>query len=68
LTIEWGAFLAVLVVSIVAACGVVLLFSVGLRLVSATGAWRRAVGVTSFVACGALVLYGVYLVVPALHR
>ncbi|HAM25393.1 MAG TPA: peptidase, partial [Microbacteriaceae bacterium] len=41
MTIEWGAFLAVLVVSIVAACGVVLLFSVGLRLVSATGAWRR---------------------------
>ncbi|TXN31647.1 hypothetical protein FVP33_07940 [Lacisediminihabitans profunda] len=65
---EWGNFLIVLVASVVAACGVVALFSVGIRLVSASGPWLRATGIASFVACGALVLYGVYLIVPTLHR
>ncbi|HEY8913080.1 hypothetical protein [Lacisediminihabitans sp.] len=68
MTIEWGNFLIVLVVSVVAACGVVALFSLGIRLVSASGLWLRATGVAAFVACRALVLYGVYLIVPALDR
>lgn len=62
--IEWGNFLIVLVVSIVGACGVVLLFSLGLRLVAADGGWRRPIGVASFVACGLLILYGIYLIIP----
>ncbi|WP_394770936.1 hypothetical protein [Lacisediminihabitans sp.] len=68
MTIEWGNFLIVLVVSVVAACGVVALFSVGIRFVSAPALWLRATGIGAFVACGALVLYGVYLIIPALHR
>lgn len=65
--IDWIAFLTVLVVSIVAGCGVVLLFALGLRLVAVEGGWRRPVGVVSFGACGLLILYGVYLIIPALH-
>lgn len=64
--IEWQNFLIVLVVSIVGGCGVVLLFSLGLRLVAADGGWRRPLGATSFVACGLLILYGIYLIIPGL--
>lgn len=72
--IDWIALLSVLVASIVAACAVVTLFAVGLRLVGETSGnhpprpWRRPLGVTSFVLCGAAILYGVYLIIPALHR
>jgi hypothetical protein len=73
--IDWLAFLTVLVASVVSACAVVALFAAGLRLVSddgtpgATGRrWRRPLGVASFVLCGAAILYGVYLIIPALHR
>lgn len=73
--IDWLAFLTVLVASVVSACAVVLLFSVGLRLVSGDGPagepvrrWRRPLGVASFVLCGAVILYGVSLIIPALHR
>lgn len=64
--IEWGSFLVVLIVSIVGACGIVLLFSLGLRLVDAGGGWRRPLGVASFVACALLILYGIYLIIPGL--
>ena len=64
--IEWGSFLVVLVVSIVGACGIVLLFSVGLRLVDSEGGWRKPLGVASFVACALLILYGIYLIIPGL--
>ena len=64
--IEWQNFLIVLVVSIVGACGVVLLFSLGLRLVAADGGWRRPLGVTSFVLCALLIVYGIYLIIPGL--
>ncbi|WP_349898351.1 hypothetical protein [Parafrigoribacterium soli] len=62
--IEWASFLIVLIVSVVGACGVVLLFSLGLRLVAAESGWRRPLGVASFVACGLLILYGIYLIIP----
>lgn len=64
--IEWGSFLVVLIVTVVGACGIVLLFSLGLRLVAAEGGWRRPAGVTSFVVCGLLILYGIYLIIPGL--
>jgi len=66
-SIDWVAFVTVLVASIVGACGVVVLFSIGLRLVAAEGGWRRPLGVASFVACGLLIVYGVYLIIPSLH-
>lgn len=62
--IEWTSFLIVLIVSVVGACGIVVLFSLGLRLVAAEGGWRRPLGVASFVACGLLILYGIYLIIP----
>lgn len=62
--IEWASFLVVLIVSVVGACGIVVLFSLGLRLVAAEGGWRRPLGVASFVACGLLILYGIYLIIP----
>ncbi|MEO6944499.1 MAG: hypothetical protein ABI053_07295 [Lacisediminihabitans sp.] len=64
--IEWGSFLVVLVVSIIGACGIVLLFSLGLRLVGAEGGWRRPLGIASFVACALLIMYGIYLIIPGL--
>lgn len=77
--IDWLAFLEVLVASIVGACGIVLLFSLGLRFVDAesTGSegdesevprWRRPVGIGFFVLCGLLILFGLYLIIPFFHR
>jgi succinate dehydrogenase hydrophobic anchor subunit len=67
--IEWGNFLLVLVSSIVAACGVVVLFSLGLRFAGPeTHGRRRAIGVVCFVLCGLAIAYGVYLIIPALHQ
>jgi hypothetical protein len=65
--IDWFSFLTVLVVSIVSASVIVLLFSLGLRLVAVEGGWRRPAGVAAFVLCGLLILFGVYLIIPALH-
>jgi NADH:ubiquinone oxidoreductase subunit 6 (subunit J) len=66
--IDWVAFVTVLVASIVGACGVVFLFSVGLRMVGSDRPGRRPIGVIAFVLCGLLVVYGVYLIIPAFHR
>jgi hypothetical protein len=65
--IDWAAFLIVLVTSIVSACLVVALFSLGLRLTAASGHWRRSLGAASFGVCGLAILFGVYLIIPALH-
>ena len=62
--IEWDKFFVVLIVSVVGGCGLVLLFSLGLRLVDAQGGWRKPLGIASFVACGLLILYGIYLIIP----
>jgi hypothetical protein len=65
--IDWAAFLIVLAASIVSACLVVALFSLGLQLAAAAGAWRRSLAVASFAVCGLAILFGVYLIIPALH-
>jgi hypothetical protein len=69
--IDWGAFLVVGVVSLVAATAVVTVYAFGLRLLaSPTGEVsrsRRALGYACFALCAIGVLYGVYLIVPALH-
>ncbi len=69
--IDWSAFVVVAVASLVSACLLVTLYALGVRLITSTGdllpRTRRLAGVTCFVLCGALVLYGIYLIVPALH-
>jgi hypothetical protein len=65
--IDWFSFFVVFAVSIVAACSVMFLFSLGLRLVSVRHSWRRPAGIGCFVLCGLLILYGVYLIIPSLH-
>lgn len=62
--IEWDKFFVVLVVSVVGACGLVLLFSLGLRLVAGPTGWRKPLGIASFVACGLLIVYGIGLIIP----
>jgi hypothetical protein len=67
MTIDWLAFLTVVVASLVSACLLVTLFSVGLRLSDGTAPWRRPVSVALFVVCGLVVVFGIYLIVPFLH-
>jgi len=67
MTIDWLAFLTVVLGSLVSACLLVSLFSIGLRLSDATAPWRRPVSVALFVICGAVVVFGIYLIVPFLH-
>ncbi len=81
--IDWSAFLVVAVAALVGAVAVVCLFSLGVRLlavgteyddegdkVSVTGIRPQAAtvgGYVCFALSGLAVLYGVYLIVPALH-
>jgi hypothetical protein len=61
--IDWGAFAVVALAAFVSACLVVTLFAAGIRL-RVAGHWAQY---PCFVLCGAAVLYGIYLIVPALH-
>ena len=61
--IDWTAFAIVALASFTAAVVVVTLFSVGLRL-RVAGHWAQF---PCFALCGAAVLLGIYLIVPALH-
>jgi hypothetical protein len=61
--IDWGAFAVVALASFVAAIVVVSLFSLGLRM-RVAGHWAQYL---CFALCGAAVLFGIYLIVPALH-
>jgi hypothetical protein len=81
--IDWSAFLVVAVAALVGGVAVVCLFSLGVRLlavgteyddegdkVSVTGIRPQAAtvgGYVCFALSGLAVLYGVYLIVPALH-
>ncbi len=67
MTINWLAFVTVVVASLVAACGVVILFSLALRLGDGEAPWRRPVSVALYVVCGMIVLLGIYLIVPIFH-
>ncbi|MFC0681660.1 hypothetical protein ACFFGH_27840 [Lysobacter korlensis] len=61
--IDWAAFAIVALASVPAACVVVTLFAVGVRL-RVAGHWAQYL---CFALCGAAVLFGIYLIVPALH-
>ena len=67
MTIDWLAFVIVVVAALVAACVVVTLFSTALRLGDGTAAWRRPVAIALYVVCALVVLFGLYLIIPALH-
>ena len=67
MTINWGDFVTVIIASLVAACLLVTLFSLGLRLGDGEQPWRRPASVAMFVLCGLLVAIGIFLIVPALH-
>jgi hypothetical protein len=66
-SINWLAFVTVVVSALVAAAALMTLFAVGLRVNDGPERWRRPVAVLMFVLCGALVLAGIWLVVPVLH-
>lgn len=67
--IEWGSFLVVAVGSLVGGCGVVALFSLGLRFAGpAAKRGKRGLGIACFTACGVVVALGVALVIPYFAR
>lgn len=75
--IEWESFVLVAAASLVAAVVVVTIASLGMRLYenalharetgASTGRWGLAAARVLFALCGVVVLYGVYLIVPAFH-
>ena len=69
MTIKWVDFLLVFGVSLLSAGAVVSVFALGLRLLAPNPRPRiRTLAANAcFVICALGVLYGIYLVVPALH-
>jgi len=65
--IAWLDFLLVASVSLFSACVVVTVFSLALRIGDGTESWRRPVAVTLYTIGALGVLFGIYLIVPALH-
>jgi len=66
-TINWLAFVTVVVVALIGACGIVGLFSLGLRVGDSEVPVRRVAAVALYVLCGAIVLFGIWLIVPFFH-
>jgi hypothetical protein len=66
-TIDWIAFVTVVVVALVGACGIVTLFSLGLRVGDSDLAWRRVLAVALYVLCAGVALFGIWLIVPFFH-
>ena len=67
MTIEWSSFLAVIVAALVAACLLVTLFSLALRVGDSEVPARRFASVALYALCAFVVLFGIFLIVPALH-
>lgn len=67
MTIDWMAFVTVVVSALVAACLLVTLFAWALRLQDGPGRRRRLVTVALYAACAFVVAFGIFLIVPALH-
>jgi hypothetical protein len=70
--IDWIAFLSVAGTALLASVIVVGFYSLGLRLLDTDGAGpargiRKSSAIACFVVCAAAVLFGIYLIVPALH-
>lgn len=67
MTIDWLAFLTVVVASLVSACALVALFATALRVGDSTAPVRRAASFLLYLLCVAAVVFGIYLIVPAFH-
>lgn len=67
MTIDWLAFVEVVAVALVSACFIVTTFALALRLGDGTAPWRRPVSVALYTVCALAALFGVYLIIPALH-
>lgn len=75
--VEWGSFLLVTVVSLVSAVAVVTVASFGMKLYENAQQARKTEGESGRLAlavarglfglCGLVVLFGVYLIIPAFH-
>jgi len=69
--IDWLAFITVAAVALLSSVIVVGFYALGLRLLgpgeNTTTPARRTGAVACFAVCGLAVLYGIYLIVPALH-
>jgi hypothetical protein len=70
--IDWIAFLSVAGAALLASVIVVGFYSLGLRLLDTDGSGRahgirRFSAIACFIVCTAAVLFGIYLIVPALH-
>jgi hypothetical protein len=66
-SVDWAAFVVVFLVTIVGSCGVVAVYSVGLRLVDHSQGWKRRAGIACFVLCALAIAFAVYLIVPQFH-
>lgn len=67
MTIDWLAFVTVVAASLLGACGVVLVFSLALRLGDGEAVWRRPASIALYALSGAIVLFGIWLIVPFFH-
>jgi hypothetical protein len=62
--VKWGSLAEVAVVSLGATVGVVVVFALGVRALSARDEQRAS---ACFVLCACAVLYGLYLIIPQFH-
>jgi hypothetical protein len=62
------AFVTVVVAALVSASLLVTLFAWALRLGDGTARWRRLTAIALYTACVFVVAFGIFLIVPALHR
>lgn len=67
MTIDWMAFLTVVIGALVSAGLLVTLFSLALRVGDGPGILRRIVSLALWGVCVLVVLSGIFLIVPALH-
>jgi hypothetical protein len=67
MTIDWMAFVTVVVAALVAAGLLVTLFSLALRVGDSESRARRLASIGLFAVCGFVVLFGIFLIVPTLH-
>jgi hypothetical protein len=67
MTIDWMAFVTVVVAALISACLLVTLFAWALRLADGKGRRRRLAAVALYGACVFVVGFGIFLIVPALH-
>jgi hypothetical protein len=76
MTIKWDALGIVALVSLVGAIGIVSLFSLGVGALSspnrakggAAAILTTAAGYLFLALAGAIAVYGVYMIIPALHK